>query len=172
MPLRQKFRRERAIVIDLTIEDDPEGSVFIGQRLVARLQVDDAQTTHSDAETAVRVKPTAIRPATGQHLSHSEQPLTVRWPRAVTAEDAEDAAHLSLSAPSRYDASSSSRTRPASMSWRPGPPIERAGRATQTDAAGTVQSGRDRASPEPSGTCTARRPGACRIPLLPPRWRS
>src|SRR5260370_38103383 len=101
MPLRQKFRRELAVVIDLTIEDDPEGSVFVGQRLVAGLQVDDAQTTHPDAETAVRVKPAAIRPATGQHLSHSEQALTVRWPRPVAAEDAEDAAHVSRSAPSR-----------------------------------------------------------------------
>src|SRR5438132_12127230 len=109
MPLRQKFRRELAVVIDLTIEDDPEGSVFVGQRLVAGRQVDDAQTTHPDAATAVPVKPTAIRPATGQHLSPSEQALTVRSPRSVAAEDPDDAAHLRLSAPARCGDASSSR---------------------------------------------------------------
>jgi hypothetical protein len=41
MPFGEKFFSEADIVVDLSIEHDPNCTVFVGNRLVSMLQIDD-----------------------------------------------------------------------------------------------------------------------------------
>ena len=56
------------IVIDLAVEHDPDRSVLVRDRLLARLQVDDAQAAHPQGDAILHVKPVAIWPAMGDDL--------------------------------------------------------------------------------------------------------
>ena len=56
---------ERPIVVDFSVEDHPDQTVFAGHRLTRALEIDDAQPaeTQADAEpTAQRVAMPAIEP--------------------------------------------------------------------------------------------------------------
>ena len=38
-----------AVVVDLAVEDDPDGAVLVGDRLMAAFEVDDAEPAHRQA---------------------------------------------------------------------------------------------------------------------------
>src|SRR5205823_1208324 len=70
-------------VIDLAVEDHPDGSIFIGERLIAGGQVDDAEASMAQADAASDVKAVRIGPAMRDHPRHRAQALTVERLTAV-----------------------------------------------------------------------------------------
>jgi hypothetical protein len=47
MSVRFESLSQRLKIVDLAIEDHPGGSIFVAQRLMACVQIDDAQSPHS-----------------------------------------------------------------------------------------------------------------------------
>ena len=93
VPLRQELGGQLPVVVDLAVEDHPDGSVLVGQRLVPGLEVDDTETPHPDAEGAVRVEAAAVGPAVREHLPHPAKRLQIGGPGGIDVEGAEDTAH-------------------------------------------------------------------------------
>src|SRR5215211_536042 len=54
----------------LTVEDDPERFVFIGNRLVATFDVDDREPPHAQTNAWLHVEAVAIWPAVDDGLGH------------------------------------------------------------------------------------------------------
>src|SRR3989442_12516743 len=75
MPLRQELGRELSIVVDLTVEDHPHGSIFVGQRLVAGLEVDDADPT-----AGASIRTTGSAWACVASASSTPKPANSLWP--------------------------------------------------------------------------------------------
>src|SRR5437867_4070630 len=57
MTLADQFLAQLAEVVDLSVEDDPDRPIFVGDRLVASYEIDDRQSTHAKRSTAVNMKP-------------------------------------------------------------------------------------------------------------------
>src|SRR2546423_8253807 len=62
---------EFAIVIDLTIEDNPGGAVLIVDRLLAAFQIYDRQTTHAQAHALAEVETVFIRATMAYGFAHA-----------------------------------------------------------------------------------------------------
>lgn len=58
------------MVIDLTIENDPDGLVFVRDRLVTGGEVDDAKAAHADADLTIMVDALVIRTAVRDYVAH------------------------------------------------------------------------------------------------------
>ena len=58
-----------AIVVDFAIEDDDVTSVLAEDRLIASLQIDDAEPTHAEAEIAVHEGALAVGPTMDDHVA-------------------------------------------------------------------------------------------------------
>jgi hypothetical protein len=50
MPARLQLLGKLGVVVDLTIENDPDGTVLVADWLMAVSQINDAEATHSDAD--------------------------------------------------------------------------------------------------------------------------
>jgi hypothetical protein len=48
-------------IVDLTVQDDPDGLVFVMDRLLTRLKVDDAEPSHTHSEIPVPEDSLVIR---------------------------------------------------------------------------------------------------------------
>ena len=80
------------IVINLTVEYHPYRAVFIGNRLMARAQVDDAEAPHADSARAVGVNTFIIRSAMADQVGHHSNVINARL--TVLKEEASDPAHI------------------------------------------------------------------------------
>ena len=65
-------------VVDLAVENHPHGPVFVGQRLVAGRQIDDAQTAVSEAEAGRDVESVRVRAAMGDDGRHGARAVPDR----------------------------------------------------------------------------------------------
>src|SRR5690349_19801504 len=79
------------IVVNLPVEDDPNRSVLVADRLLARLEVDDAEPPHAEADTRAKVHPFFIRSTMHQHLTHRANLLLED--RFVKSNDSRNATH-------------------------------------------------------------------------------
>ena len=70
MAFRQKSIAEFLEVVDLAIEDDPDGFILVGHGLRTRAQVDDGQTAMAEADGTTKVHALPIRPPMGDGLEH------------------------------------------------------------------------------------------------------
>jgi hypothetical protein len=43
-----------AVVVDLAVEDDPDGAILVADRLLAVVEIDDAQPPHAEATPSPR----------------------------------------------------------------------------------------------------------------------
>jgi len=93
-----------AMVVDFTIEDNPDRSILVGHRLVAgRRQVNDREAAESEAQTVIRtqIRACTVRPAVNHGVSHGSQQIfgdsRLYLPVSV---DARNATHLSSLRPS------------------------------------------------------------------------
>jgi hypothetical protein len=59
MSTRFEVRSQLAVVVDLAIEDDPNGFIFIGQRLMTGAQIDDRQPPKSQCRSRTTRLPTS-----------------------------------------------------------------------------------------------------------------
>src|ERR1019366_3122074 len=65
------------VVINLTIEDDPNAPVFIAQWLMTGFDVDDAQAAHCQPDVLLDKKAVIIRTPVNDLLVHGDQPVAV-----------------------------------------------------------------------------------------------
>jgi hypothetical protein len=70
MPTLLEFGAQFREIVNLAVENDPNGSVFVKNRLVAARQVDDAQAPHSKAGSALDENPLVIRSPMDNRLAH------------------------------------------------------------------------------------------------------
>ena len=97
VPALEQLAGQLAIVVDLAVEDDLHGAVFVADRLVAGLQVDDAEAIHPEAERAVGQQARLVGAAVLDGVAHGAQRGLVHAARAVPEVDAVDPAHRQAS---------------------------------------------------------------------------
>ena len=61
------------VVVDLAIEDDPDGTVFVRRRLLTGAQIDDAEAAMSECGVGVKVQAGLVRAAVDEDLSHPDR---------------------------------------------------------------------------------------------------
>ena len=95
MPAPVEFSAQCAVIVDLAIEDDLQRAIFVGQRLVAAVNIDDFQPAHRQADIAFDEIAVVVRPAMAQPVVHGRQQFPPdRFP--VKMDDAADSAHKKL----------------------------------------------------------------------------
>jgi hypothetical protein len=53
---------QRREIVDLSVMCYPDGTVFIGERLVTSLWVDDTQASHSQSHVVIEIRSIIVRP--------------------------------------------------------------------------------------------------------------
>ena len=81
-----------AVVVDLAVEDDRDGSILVEDRLIAGRQVDDAQTLDPKPYAGVDVKASRVWAAVLERITHALEHRTLGRP-AVTPCLSDDPAH-------------------------------------------------------------------------------
>ena len=74
VPVRGELRAQLAVVVNLPVEDHPDGSVFVANRLVAAGEVDDAQAAHAERRAIRDEHPLVVWPAVTDDIAHLLQP--------------------------------------------------------------------------------------------------
>src|SRR5580700_808362 len=81
------------MVVELAVVNDPDAFVFIGNRLVTGLDVDDAQPPHGQADVGFYEKTIIIRAAMNDAPVHLGEHGAVGPPHPVGVKDSADSAH-------------------------------------------------------------------------------
>ena len=81
------------VVVDLAVEDDPDGAIFVRDRLLPGLQIDDCQAPHTQGDGLPHVEPFVIGAAMNDSVSHRAQKRRIRGSRRVDVDVSGDAAH-------------------------------------------------------------------------------
>ena len=97
VPLRLQPSSQFFMVINLAIENDPDILVLVGQRLMAALDVNDAQTPHGEADILLNEETLVVGPSMHDSSVHAGQDVTLDVPVAIGKEDAADPTHISES---------------------------------------------------------------------------
>src|SRR5204863_153624 len=95
---RDQTLAQLAEVVDLAVEDDAHGAVFIRHRLIGGgAQVDDAQAAEAEANARRRghVQPLVVRPSMHEAIAHGHDRLGADR-RAVERQFTADATHYFL----------------------------------------------------------------------------
>lgn len=85
---RLQLSAQLPVVVDLTVEDDPAGAVLVGERLMAGLDVDDAQPSAGKPYWAVEKEAFVVRASMGDGPSHRLELTPAHTLGAVFAADA------------------------------------------------------------------------------------
>src|SRR4051812_3345232 len=70
MPLLLEVLSQRFEIVDLAIEHDPYGAIFVMYRLVTAIEVDDTEAAHSDNRIRRHVVTVIIGPAMHHGIAH------------------------------------------------------------------------------------------------------
>ncbi len=84
-----------AEVVDLAVEDDPGGALFVGDGLLPAREVDDGEPPHGEPDVTLEVAPLLVRAAVMDGLVHAAEQRRVRRP-PVKVDHADDATHQKL----------------------------------------------------------------------------
>jgi hypothetical protein len=87
------------VVVDLSIENDPNGVGFIGERLMPASKIDDAQAPVSERGALISEYPCIVWPAMGKDVAHPGDALTVIEVEPIEGNEAGDSAHAQPSRP-------------------------------------------------------------------------
>src|SRR5262249_43534780 len=90
--LRSQFR----VVIDLAVEDNPDGAVLVGHRLTAAFDVHDCQSPMSQPDRSPHHRAGAIGTAMSKRVSHPHQPMLLGTFARIKFHYPGDAAHRAL----------------------------------------------------------------------------
>src|SRR6266508_2649874 len=97
-----------AVVVDLAVEDDPDGAILVRDGLVAAIQVDDAEAPHADGDAVPDVHALIVGTAMHHCAAHVAN-LVLEHGAAIPSNDSGYAAHgtvsLSLPNPAPIDSS-------------------------------------------------------------------
>ena len=81
-------------VVDFDVEDDPDCAVFVRDRLVAALEVDDAEAAHADGDAVADVHALLVGPAVHERPRHPLGPVEqLALAAARPLEQPRDSAH-------------------------------------------------------------------------------
>ena len=84
------------VVVDLAVEDDPDGAVLVRDRLEAVAQIDDAEAAHADGDAVADVDALIVGTAVRHDAAHRAD-LVLTNGLSVPPDYACDAAHGALS---------------------------------------------------------------------------
>ncbi len=93
MAPRLKITSQLRVVEDLAVEHDPQGAVFVGDRLLAAVQIEDAETGVSQADVSVEVDPELVGAAVTDRPEHAAEGAPVGRRRPMQVAESDDAAH-------------------------------------------------------------------------------
>ena len=93
MTPREEPRPQIAIVVDLAVEDDDFGPVFVENRLVTAAQVDNAEASHSESDAPGHVQACIVGATMAQRVAHLPHLLLGYGPPALAVDNSCDAAH-------------------------------------------------------------------------------
>jgi hypothetical protein len=81
------------MIVDFTVEDDPDVARLITERLVTGLNIDDAEAAHGQADVVFDKKAIIVGTAVHNLAVHCRQRFAIYVLRTVRIEDAADSAH-------------------------------------------------------------------------------
>ena len=81
------------MVPDLAVVDGDDGAVLVRHRLIAVLQINDAEPRVTEADHVGEEVGRAVWPAMRQRSRRPPDPSTVGWGRVTRCDDADDATH-------------------------------------------------------------------------------
>src|ERR1700694_2933133 len=81
------------VVIDFTVEDDPNASVFIADGLVTGLDVDDTEATHCQSDILLNKKSVIVGSAVDDLPIHQRQRVVIHALVRLGMENAADSTH-------------------------------------------------------------------------------
>ena len=77
VPFRFKITLQFPEIIDLPVKNDPDGTIFIAERLPSRVQIDDGEAPMCKADLPIRPEPLPIWAPVGHSFGHLSQPILV-----------------------------------------------------------------------------------------------
>src|SRR5205085_775399 len=92
MPALLEVAPQLLVVVDFAVENDPDGSVFVRDRLVAVIEIDDAEAPHANRHAVADVHTLIVRAAMRHDPAHGTNLVFLNGP-SVPANYACDAAH-------------------------------------------------------------------------------
>src|SRR5690348_12451005 len=102
------------VVINFSVQQDPDRSVLVGKRLMAAGYVNDAQPAVSQTDIGGHIHPGVVRTAVSQGVVHTLDQFAGDWFRAASINDAANAAHFCSLFPTAPRNSLPSRRQPES----------------------------------------------------------
>ena len=81
------------MVINFAIKDDPNAAVFIAERLVTALDVNNAEAAHSEPDVLLDKEAAVVGSAVHDSLVHRRQGIAIDALLPIAIEDATDPAH-------------------------------------------------------------------------------
>jgi hypothetical protein len=66
-----KLSEQRPEIVNLTVQNEPNGLIFIGDRLMPACEVNDAETPHSQAYTAAEIVAVIVGSTVLKHMPHA-----------------------------------------------------------------------------------------------------
>jgi hypothetical protein len=92
MTALQEHLTQLTVVVDLAVEDDPDGPILVADWLLAALEVDDAQPSHAESNTWTEIHAFLVRAPVHQQSAHRADFL-FQDRFAVKANDSSNTAH-------------------------------------------------------------------------------
>src|SRR5262245_30080648 len=68
--IAEELLAQLEVVVNLAVEDDLYAAVFVAERLLAGSEVDDGQSSMSEADTGADPETLSVRPAMGDAICH------------------------------------------------------------------------------------------------------
>ena len=90
---RDQLLAQGKMVVDLSVKDDVERAVFIGDWLMAAGHIDDAEAAHADASRAIGIETFVVRSAVGDDTAHFAEGGGVGALVAAELKNSSDPAH-------------------------------------------------------------------------------
>jgi len=81
------------VIVNFSIENDPKGSVFVGERLVTTLEINNAKAAHGETGGIGYQSPGIVGTAMFDLVIHLKQGGTIGALAVSPVKDAADAAH-------------------------------------------------------------------------------
>src|SRR5579872_5516602 len=93
MSLRFEISAQFLVVVDFAVINNPDGALFIADRLMPALHINDAKPPHSQADILGDVTAIVIRTAVGNAPIHSHQHGSIDLPGAIEMKNSRNSAH-------------------------------------------------------------------------------
>src|SRR5439155_19167663 len=93
MAARLQVRSELLMVVDFAVVNDPEVFVFVGDRLVAGGNIDDAEAAHGQPDITFDKEAVIVRPAMDDLMIHLLDPAAFNQLACIRIENSANSAH-------------------------------------------------------------------------------